>query len=128
MNLEDKTVLLVEDEDNIALALEFIVSRQGYRLKRESTGRGAIARLASERPDLVILDVMLPEGSGYEVCQFIRDNEDLRDTKVLMISASGEMARRKGLALGADAFFVKPFDTRLLTNEMAALLGDGDAA
>ena len=128
MTSEDKTVLLVEDEDNIALALEFLVSRQGYDLKRVSTGEGAIASLEAERPDLVILDVMLPKGTGFEVCQFIRESEDLRDTKILMISAAGEMARRKGLALGADAFFVKPFDTKLLTREMATLLGDSDAA
>ena len=128
MTSEDKTVLLVEDEDNIALALEFLVSRQGYDLKRVSTGEGAIASLEADRPDLVILDVMLPKGTGFEVCQFIRESEDLRDTKILMISAAGEMARRKGLALGADAFFVKPFDTKLLTREMATLLGDSDAA
>ena len=127
MTAEDKSVLLVEDEDNIALALEFIVSRQGYDLKRVSTGEGAIASLGEDRPDLVILDVMLPKGSGYEVCQFIRERESLKDTKILMISAAGEMAKRKGLALGADAFFVKPFDTRLLTQEMATLLGDSDA-
>ena len=128
MTAEDKTVLLVEDEDNIALALEFLVSRQGYGLKRVATGEGAIQSLEQDQPDLVILDVMLPQSSGYEVCQFIRESERLRDTKILMISAAGEMARRKGLALGADAFFIKPFDTKLLTREMATLLGDSDAA
>ena len=128
MTSEDKTVLLVEDEDNIALALEFLVSRQGYGLKRVATGEGAIQSLEEEQPDLVILDVMLPQSSGFEVCQFIRESERLRETKILMISAAGEMARRKGLALGADAFFIKPFDTKLLTREMATLLGDSDAA
>ena len=128
MKAEDKSVLLVEDEDNIALALEFLVSRQGYNLTRVSTGEGAIASLEAERPDLVILDVMLPNGTGYEVCQFIRETPDLKDTRILMISAAGEMARRKGLALGADAFFLKPFDTKLLTQEMANLLGDSNAA
>ena len=128
MTADDKSVLLVEDEDNIALAIEFLVSRQGYELKRVSSGEGAIASLQADQPDLVILDVMLPKGTGYEVCQFIRESEALRDTKILMISAAGEMARRKGLALGADAFFVKPVDTRLLTQEMANLLGDSDAA
>ncbi|MEM0946513.1 MAG: response regulator [Pseudomonadota bacterium] len=128
MPADDKSVLLVEDEDNIALAIEFLVSRKGYDLKRVSSGEGAIASLQAEQPDLVILDVMLPKGSGYEVCQYIRETEALQSTKILMISAAGKMARRKGLALGADAFFIKPFDTKLLTQEMANLLGESDAA
>ncbi|MEM9843573.1 MAG: response regulator [Pseudomonadota bacterium] len=117
-----KQVLLVEDEDNIAMALEFLINREGFDLKRVSTGEAAMDALDEARPDLVVLDVMLPETSGYEVCQHIRERDDLRDIKVLMMSAAGDMARRKGLALGADAFFVKPFDTKLLRDEINALL------
>lgn len=117
-----KQVLLVEDEDNIAMALEFLIHREGFDLRRVSTGEAAMDALDESRPDLVVLDVMLPETSGYEVCQHIRERADLRDIKVLMMSAAGDMARRKGLALGADAFFVKPFDTKLLRDEINALL------
>lgn len=117
-----KQVLLVEDEDNIAMALEFLINREGLNLKRVSTGEAALDALDTDRPDLVVLDVMLPEASGYEVCQHIRERDDLRDVKVLMMSAAGDMARRKGLAMGADAFFVKPFDTKLLRDEIHALL------
>lgn len=117
-----KQVLLVEDEDNIAMALEFLINREGLDLKRVSTGEAALDALDTDRPDLVVLDVMLPEASGYEVCQHIRERDDLRDVKVLMMSAAGDMARRKGLAMGADAFFVKPFDTKLLRDEIHALL------
>ena len=120
----DKTVLLVEDEDNIALALEFLISRIGYDLQRVANCPDALAALQESPPDLVVLDVMIPQGSGYEICQHIRESAELCDTKVLMISAAGEMAQRKGLALGADAFFVKPFDTKLLTAEIRNLLGD----
>ena len=120
-----KSILLVEDEDNIALALEFLIGRKGYRLRRVSTGNAAIDALADERPDLVVLDVMLPERSGYEICQFIRKNKALRNVKVLMMTArGGEVERRKGLALGADAFLTKPFATSDLTSEISALLGD----
>ena len=128
MAADDKSVLLVEDEDNIALALEFLVGRQGYAMKRVSTGEDAIAALDETPPDLVILDVMIPKGSGYEVCQHIRETEALKDVKILMMSAAGDMARRKGLALGADAFFIKPFDTKLLTQEISTLLEGSDAA
>lgn len=123
-----KQVLLVEDEDNIAMALEFLINREGFDLRRVSTGEAAMDALDEARPDLVVLDVMLPETSGYEVCQHIRERDDLRDIKVLMMSAAGDMARRKGLALGADAFFVKPFDTKLLRDEINALLAQSSNA
>ena len=122
MTERPKQVLLVEDEDNIAMALEFLINREGFDLRRVSTGEDALDALDEARPDLVVLDVMLPKTSGYEVCQHIRERDDLRDVKVLMMSAAGDMARRKGLALGADAFFVKPFDTKLLRDEINALL------
>lgn len=123
-----KNVLLVEDEDNIALALEYLIGGDGIDLRRVSTGEDAMAALDDQRPDLVVLDVMLPQTSGYEVCQHIRERDDLKDIKVLMMSAAGDMARRKGLAMGADAFFVKPFDTKLLRQEISLLLeGQGHA-
>ena len=126
MGNESKQVLLVEDEDNIALALEFLIGRRGFGLRRVATGPEALAALEDETPDLVVLDVMLPGRSGYEIMQIIRQSERLRDVKVLMMTASGgEVERRKGLALGADAFFTKPFDTRQLTDEICHLLGEG---
>ena len=140
---DPKSVLLVEDEDNIALALEYIIGRKGYALKRVDSGEGALASLREAPPDadglamiegvlqvaeMQVRDVMIPRGSGFEVCQHIREDADLSGTKILMISAAGEMARRKGLALGADAFFVKPFDTRQLMDEVSRLLEECDAA
>lgn len=129
MDRASKKVLLVEDEDNIALALEFLISRQGFGLKRVANGNEALTALEEERPDLVVLDVMLPERSGFEICQIIRQNADLNDVKVLMMSASGgDSVRRKGLALGADAFMMKPFDTKDLTNEICGLLEEAPGA
>jgi len=121
--MDQKQVLLVEDEDNIALALEFLIGRKGFGLTRVASGDAALKALEAAPPDLVVLDVMLPEKSGYEICQHIRQSERLRGVKVLMMTArGGEVERRKGLALGADAFFTKPFDTRELTDEIAHLL------
>lgn len=120
-----KKVLLVEDEDNIALALEFLIRRRGFDLRRVATGPDALEALEAEIPDLVVLDVMLPGRSGYEIIQIIRDSDRLGHVKVLMMSASGgEVERRKGLALGADRFLTKPFDTRELTDEICTLLGE----
>ena len=122
MSKAEKSVLLVEDEDNIALALEFLIARRGFDLRRVANYPEAVAALEEQQPDLVVLDVMLPQGSGYDLCQLIREDESMTDTKVLMMSAAGEMAKRKGLALGADAFYVKPFDTKMLTDEICTLL------
>ena len=124
--MSQKTVLLVEDEDNIALALTHLIGRAGYRLRREAGGNAALDALREERPDLVVLDVMLPERSGYEICEIIRRDPDLAGIKVLMITAGGgDVERRKGLAVGADAFMTKPFATADLTARIIALLGEG---
>ncbi|MBE0453569.1 response regulator transcription factor [Roseovarius autotrophicus] len=121
--MSQKTVLLVEDEDNIALALSHLIGRAGYALRRVATGTDAMVALAEQRPDLVVLDVMLPGKSGYEICQLIRRDEALKGVKVLMITAGGgEMERRKGMAVGADAFMTKPFSTADLTQKVCALL------
>lgn len=119
-----KSVLLVEDETNIAIALEYLLRRHGYRMRHVADGDAALDALHAEKPDLVILDVMLPSRSGYEICQHIRGDRTLRDIKVLMMTArGGEVERRKGLALGADAFLTKPFATAELTTEIGQLLG-----
>lgn len=125
--MSQKTVLLVEDEDNIALALGHLIGRAGYELRRVASGSDALPALAESRPDLVVLDVMLPGRSGYEICQLIRRDAALSDIKVLMITAGGgEMERRKGMAVGADAFMTKPFSTAELTRQIRALLGESD--
>ncbi|MBC7179808.1 MAG: response regulator [Roseovarius sp.] len=125
--MPEKTVLLVEDEDNIALALEHLIGRAGYRLRRVATGNAALAAMAEDRPDLVVLDVMLPERSGYEICQMIRADAALKGIKVLMMTAGGgEVERRKGLAVGADAFMTKPFATADLTAQIGELLAGAD--
>ena len=122
--MTDKSVLLVEDELNIAMALEYLLSRRGYRLRHVADGDDALTALADEKPDLVILDVMLPSRSGYEICQHIRKDAGLKDIKVLMMTArGGEIEKRKGLAIGADAFLTKPFATADLTSEISHLLG-----
>lgn len=125
--MPEKTVLLVEDEDNIALALEHLIGRAGYRLRRVATGNAALAAMAEDPPDLVVLDVMLPERSGYEICQMIRADAALKGIKVLMMTAGGgEVERRKGLAVGADAFMTKPFATADLTAQIGELLAGAD--
>jgi DNA-binding response OmpR family regulator len=116
-------ILVVEDEDNIAVALDFLLTRDGHQHARLATGTGAVDHIRATRPDLVLLDVMLPDVSGYQIVQEVRADPDLAGTKVLMMTARGSVVeRRKGLALGADGFIAKPFELAELRAEMARLL------
>jgi len=118
-----KRVLVVEDEDNIAIALDYLLTREGYDHDRVANGGEAMARIRGTHPDLVLLDVMLPEVSGYEICQGVRLDPDLSDVKILMMTARGSaIERRKGLALGADGFISKPFELKELRAEVRRLL------
>ena len=119
-------VLIVEDEDNIALALDFLMTREGYDHDRVANGGQAMAQIRATHPDLVLLDVMLPEISGYEICQTMRMDPSLADVKILMMTARGSaIERRKGIALGADGFIAKPFELKELRDEVRRLLDQG---
>jgi two-component system phosphate regulon response regulator PhoB len=119
-------ILVVEDEDNIAIALDYIMTREGYDHDRIASGAGAVERIRATHPDLVLLDVMLPEVSGYEICQDVRLDPALSDVKILMMTAQGSaIGRKKGLALGADGFISKPFELKELRDEVRRLLGGG---
>ena len=119
-------VLVVEDEDNIALALDFLMTREGYDHSRVADGAEALPRIRATHPDLVLLDVMLPGASGYEICQGVRLDPNLADVKILMVTARGSsIERRKGLAIGADGFITKPFELKELREEVRRLLDAG---
>lgn len=117
------SILIVEDEDNIALALEHLLGAEGYALRRVANGSEAIPAIRDMQPDLVLLDVMLPEVSGYEICQQARLDPALAGIKILIMTARGTaIERRKGLALGADGFITKPFQLSELRATVAELL------
>lgn len=119
-------ILVVEDEDNIATALEFLITREGYDHDRVASGGEALSRIRTTRPNLVLLDVMLPEVSGYEICEGIRTDPSLSDIKVLMMTARGSVIeRRRSLELGANGFISKPFELKDLRDEVRRLLQPG---
>jgi two-component system, OmpR family, phosphate regulon response regulator PhoB len=116
-------ILVIEDEDNIATALEFLILREGYAHDRIARGAEAMPRIRETHPDLVLLDVMLPDVSGYEICESIRGDTSLSEVKVLMMTARGStIERRKGMALGANGFISKPFELKDLRDEVRRLL------
>lgn len=117
------SILIADDEPNIVLSLEFVLEEEGYRVRVARDGQEALDALAAELPDLLLLDVMLPRVSGFEVCERIRANPRWRELRVVMLSAKGrEVEVRKGLALGADAYVTKPFAIKDLLAEVAGQL------
>jgi two-component system, OmpR family, alkaline phosphatase synthesis response regulator PhoP len=120
-----KTVLIADDEPNIVISLEFLLEQDGYRVLVARDGHEALEAIERELPDLVLLDVMLPRLSGYDVCQRMRQNPALAKVRVIMLTARGrEVEVTKGLALGADAYVTKPFSTRDLLEQVRRQLGD----
>jgi len=118
-----KKILVADDEPNIVTALEFLLQRHGYGVLIARNGEEALQLVERDRPDLVLLDVMMPLRSGYEVCKAIRQRADLAHVKVVMLSAKGRDAEvTKGLALGADLYVTKPFSTRELLARIDGLL------
>ncbi len=117
------TILIADDEPNILLSLEFLMQREGYRVLVARDGQEALDSILQHRPDLVLLDVMMPRKSGFDVLQAMREREDLSAVRVLMLSAKGrEIDTAKGLALGADGYMTKPFSTRELVDRVRSLL------
>lgn len=120
-----KTILIADDEPNIVISLEYLLQREGYQVLVARDGQEALDTIALMPPDLVLLDVMLPRMSGFEVCQKLRANPACRNIRVLMLTAKGrEVEISKGIALGADAYVTKPFSTKDLLQKIREQLGE----
>ena len=117
-------VLIADDEPNILISLEFLMKREGHEVLLARDGIEALALIRSERPALVLLDVMMPGKSGIEVCQAVRADETLAGTLILMLTAKGrDTDVAKGLGVGADGYITKPFSTRELAQRVREMLG-----
>ncbi|NJR41846.1 MAG: response regulator [Akkermansiaceae bacterium] len=116
-------VLIVDDEPNILLSLKFLMTKAGYSVRTAKDGEEALAEVGRDKPDLMLLDVMMPKLDGFSVCQKIKSTPELRDVRVVMLTARGrDIERRKGLDLGADDYITKPFSTKDALDRVAALL------
>ena len=116
-------ILIADDEPNIVISLEFLMKREGHEVTIARDGQQALDAIRASRPDLVLLDVMMPIKTGFEVLQELRADEAIAGTKVLMLTAKGrETDTAKGIALGADAYMTKPFSTKELAERVRQLL------
>lgn len=119
-----KRVLIVDDEPNIVISLEFLMKREGFEVAIARDGEEALRKVEEGVPDLMLLDVMMPKKSGFEVCQQLRANPAYAELKIIMLTAKGRDTEvTKGLDLGADAYMTKPFSTKDLVAQVKSLLG-----
>ena len=119
-----RKILIVDDEPNIVISLEFLMKREGFGVSVAIDGEEALKKIAEIQPDLVLLDIMMPKRSGFEVCQEIRANPAWGAIKVVMLTAKGRDTEvQKGMALGADAYVTKPFSTKDLVATVRSVLG-----
>ena len=120
-----KKVLIADDEPNIVVSLEFLMKQRGYVVKVVNHGDDALRAVVDFGPDLILLDVMMPRMSGYDVCQKVRENPAWRGIRIVMLTAKGrDVEVTKGMAVGADAYVTKPFSTKDLIAKVADMLGE----
>ncbi|MGQ9625548.1 MAG: response regulator transcription factor [Anaerolineae bacterium] len=121
--MSEKTILIVDDEPDLTDLLQIKLNRAGYRVRIATTGSEALAALATEKPDLIVLDVMIPPPDGNKVCRIIKSSRDYQDIPVIMLSARGMKDDVvKGYAAGADFYLTKPIKPRDLVKKIEEVL------
>ncbi|MDD3001297.1 MAG: response regulator [Candidatus Riflebacteria bacterium] len=120
--ISSKRILLVDDEESIVLLFQTIFDIYGYKAHFLMSSENVVSTAIAVKPDLIILDVAMPEKDGYEVCKELRENEFCRDIPIIMITAlSLNQDKKRGFECGANAFIFKPFDALLMINEIKRL-------
>ena len=123
--MPDKKVLICDDEPYILESVSFIVREEGYQVLTAGDGEQALQVLSSERPDLVLLDIMMPGKSGFEVCRELKADESMRGTYVILLTAMGQdRDMEDGYQSGADEYMTKPFSPRSLRRRLHELLDE----
>ncbi len=116
-------ILIADDEPNIVISLEYLMKREGHEVLIARDGAQALALIEQQMPDLVLLDAMMPERSGFDVCQAVRANPSVAGIPIILLTARGrDTDRAKGMAMGATAYMTKPFATREVAQMVRELL------
>ncbi len=120
-------ILVVDDEPNIVVPLQFLMEQKGYKTMTASSGEEAIETIQKYKPDLILLDIMLPGIDGFEVCEIVRLNSDWKHIKVIFLTAKGREAdRARGMVLGADCYITKPFSNADVIAKVQELLNESE--
>lgn len=121
--MDHKKVLIVDDELSILVPLKFLLEKNDYQVELAQSGKDALEKISRSKPDLILLDIMLPDLDGYEIFQLIRENPDWNDIKVIYLSAKNrDVDIAKGLNLGVDAYVTKPFSNSELLEKIQMLV------
>jgi two-component system alkaline phosphatase synthesis response regulator PhoP len=117
-------ILVVDDEIYIVHILDFSLGMEGYEVVTALDGEAALEKVAQQKPDLIVLDIMMPKLDGYETCKALKSQEETRDIPVILLSAKGRNVDQKtGFEVGADDYITKPFSPRKLVERINAILG-----
>jgi DNA-binding response OmpR family regulator len=116
-------ILIVDDEPNIVIPLQFLMEQNGYLTLVAQSGEEALESISKEKPDLVLLDIMLPGVDGFEVCEIVRLNPEWRKIRIIFLTAKGrDVDIAKGMVLGADEYITKPFSNQQIIDAVTKLL------
>lgn len=108
--MDQKKILIADDNENIRDALTYLLEDEGYELQLAKDGADALRKVRERKPDILFLDIMMPEINGYDVCRTIKNDPDLKNIYVIMLTARGQVAEQeRGKEVGADEYIVKPF-------------------
>jgi two-component system alkaline phosphatase synthesis response regulator PhoP len=119
-------ILVVDDEIYIVHILDFSLGMEGYEVLTALDGEQAVEKARAEKPDLIVLDIMMPKLDGYETCKRLKADPETKDVPVILLSAKGRNVDQKvGFEVGADDYITKPFSPRKLVERINAILGHG---
>jgi two-component system alkaline phosphatase synthesis response regulator PhoP len=119
-------ILVVDDEIYIVHILDFSLGMEGYEVLTALDGEQALEKARAEKPDLIVLDIMMPKLDGYETCKRLKADPEIKDVPVILLSAKGRNVDQKvGFEVGADDYITKPFSPRKLVERINAILGHG---
>ena len=122
--MDSKKILIVDDELSILVPLKFLLEKNNFSVALAQSGKDALDQIAQSKPDLILLDIMLPDLDGYEIFQMIRENPEWDDIRVIYLSAKNrDVDIAKGLNLGVDAYVTKPFSNADLMEKVRSLVG-----
>jgi two-component system alkaline phosphatase synthesis response regulator PhoP len=117
-------ILVVDDEIYIVHILDFSLGVEGYEVMTALDGEQALAKVAQDKPDLIVLDIMMPKLDGYETCKALKSAPETRDIPIILLSAKGRNVDQKvGFEVGADDYITKPFSPRKLVERINSILG-----
>jgi two-component system alkaline phosphatase synthesis response regulator PhoP len=117
-------ILVVDDEIYIVHILDFSLGMEGYEVVTALDGEQAVEKARTEKPDLIVLDIMMPKLDGYETCKILKGEKETRDIPVILLSAKGRNVDQKvGFEVGADDYITKPFSPRKLVERINSILG-----